>query len=137
MGRSRKKLTGFHQTILQKTSFEKSETNFLLKTVDTKGKVINYIVPEYLLKSYIEKIMEYAIITGEITHREAIEVLFKDIFSVYKTKVATVRVTLLILNMMVKEELLYSDNNEDYKLIKNPEVLKQWFCDFFNNKNNT
>ena len=137
MGRRRKKLTGFHSTILQKTSFDKNENNFLLKTIDTKEKTINYIVPEHLLKFYIEKIMEYIIITGEITHKEAIEVLFKDIFSVYKTKVATVRISLLILNMMVKEELLYSDNNEDYKLVRSPEVLKQWLCDFFNNKNNT
>lgn len=137
MGRSRKKLSGFYQTILQKTSYEKSETNFLLKTVDTKEKIINYIVPEHLLKIYVEKILEYAIITGEITHQEAIEVLFKDIFSVYKTKVATVRITLLILNMMVKEQLFYSDDNEDYKLIKNPEVLKEWFYSFFDNKNNT
>mgnify|MGYP000894998040 CR=1 FL=1 len=137
MGRSRKKLSGFYQTILQKTSYEKSETNFLLKTVDTKEKNINYIVPEHLLKIYVEKILEYVIIAGEITHEEATEVLFKDIYAVYKTKVATVRISLSILNMMVKEELLYSDNNEDYKLIKNPEVLREWFYGFFDNKNNT
>lgn len=137
MGRSRKKLTGFYQTILQKTTYEKSGTNFLLKTVDTKEKIINYIVPEHLLKIYVEKILEYAIITGEITHQEATEVLFKDIFSIYKTKIATVRIPLLILNMMVKEELFYSDDNEYYKLIKNPEVLKEWFSNFFNIKNNT
>jgi hypothetical protein len=134
MGRSRKKLTDFYQTIVQRTSFEKNENNFLLTTIDRKGKTINYIIPENLLKIYVEKIMEYVIITGEITHEEAIEVLFKDIYAVYKTKVATVRISLLILNMMVKEELLYSDNNEDYKLIKSPESLKEWFCNLFNNK---
>ena len=137
MGRSRKKLTDFYQTIVQRTSFEKNENNFLLTTIDRKGKIINYIIPENLLKIYVEKIMEYVIITGEITHEEATEVLFKDIYAVYKTKVATVRISLLILNMMVKEELLYSDNNEDYKLIKSPESLKEWICNFFNNKNNT
>lgn len=134
MGRSRKKLTDFYQTIIQRTSFEKNENNFLLTTIDRKGKTINYIIPENLLKIYVEKIMEYVIITGEITHEEATEVLFKDIYAVYKTKVATVRISLLILNMMVKEELLYSDNNEDYKLIKSPESLKEWICNLFNNK---
>lgn len=134
MGRSRKKLTDFYQTIIQRTSFEKNENNFLLTTIDRKGKIINYIIPENLLKIYVEKIMEYVIITGEITHEEATEVLFKDIYAVYKTKVATVRISLLILNMMVKEELLYSDNNEDYKLIKSPESLKEWICNLFNNK---
>lgn len=134
MGRSRKKLTDFYQTIIQRTSFEKNEKNFLLTTIDRKGKTINYIIPENLLKIYVEKIMEYVIITGEITHEEATEVLFKDIYAVYKTKVATVRISLLILNMMVKEELLYSDNNEDYKLIKSPESLKEWICNLFNNK---
>lgn len=134
MGRSRKKLTDFYQTIIQRTSFEKNENNFLLTTIDRKGKTINYIIPENLLKIYVEKIMEYVIITGEITHEEATEVLFKDIYAVYKTKVATVRISLLILNMMVKEELLYSDNNEDYKLIKSPEFLKEWICNLFNNK---
>lgn len=134
MGRSRKKLTDFYQTIIQRTSFEKNENNFLLTTIDRKGKTINYIIPENLLKIYVEKIMEYVIITGEITHEEATEVLFKDIYAVYKTKVATVRISLLILNMMVKEEFLYSDNNEDYKLIKSPESLKEWICNLFNNK---
>lgn len=134
MGRSRKKLTDFYQTIIQRTSFEKNENNFLLTTIDRKGKTINYIIPENLLKIYVEKIMEYVIITGEITHEEATEVLFKDIYAVYKTKVATVRISLLILNMMVKEELLYSDNNKDYKLIKSPESLKEWICNLFNNK---
>jgi len=134
MGRSRKKLTDFYQTIIQRTSFKKNENNFLLTTIDRKGKTINYIIPENLLKIYVEKIMEYVIITGEITHEEATEVLFKDIYAVYKTKVATVRISLLILNMMVKEELLYSDNNEDYKLIKSPESLKEWICNLFNNK---
>lgn len=134
MGRSRKKLTDFYQTIIQRTSFEKNENNFLLTTIDRKGMTINYIIPENLLKIYVEKIMEYVIITGEITHEEATEVLFKDIYTVYKTKVATVRISLLILNMMVKEKLLYSDNNEDYKLIKSPESLKEWICNLFNNK---
>lgn len=134
MGRNRKKLTDFYQTIIQRTSFEKNENNFLLTTIDRKGMTINYIIPENLLKIYVEKIMEYVIITGEITHEEATEVLFKDIYTVYKTKVATVRISLLILNMMVKEELLYSDNNEDYKLIKSPESLKEWICSLFNNK---
>jgi len=134
MGRSRKKLTDFYQTIIQRTSFEKNENNFLLTTIDRKGMTINYIIPENLLKIYVEKIMEYVIITGEITHEEATEVLFKDIYAVYKTKVATVRISLLILNMMVKEELLYSDNNEDYKLIKSPESLKEWIYNLFNNK---
>jgi len=134
MGRSRKKLTDFYQTIIQRTSFEKNENNFLLTTIDRKGMTINYIIPENLLKIYVEKIMEYVIITGEITHEEATEVLFKDIYTVYKTKVATVRISLLILNMMVKEKLLYSDNNEDYKLIKSPESLKEWICSLFNNK---
>ena len=134
MGRSRKKLTDFYQTIIQRTSFEKNENNFLLTTIDRKGMTINYIIPENLLKIYVEKIMEYVIITGKITHEEATEVLFKDIYTVYKTKVATVRISLLILNMMVKEKLLYSDNNEDYKLIKSPESLKEWICNLFNNK---
>lgn len=134
MGRSRKKLTDFYQTIIQRTSFEKNENNFLLTTIDRKRMTINYIIPENLLKIYVEKIMEYVIIAGEITHEEATEVLFKDIYTVYKTKVATVRISLLILNMMVKEKLLYSDNNEDYKLIKSPESLKEWICNLFNNK---
>ena len=65
MGRSRKKLTDFYQTIIQRTSFEKNENNFLLTTIDRKGMTINYIIPENLLKIYVEKIMEYVIITGK------------------------------------------------------------------------
>jgi len=136
MGREHKKVTGFYPIIIKKTFFDNNGNNFLLRTIDTKEKVINYIIPEELLNPYVKKICEYVIITGEITHKEANELLFKDIFPVYKTKVATVRIPLLILNTMVKEGLLYSDNNEDYKLIKNQEVLKQWFDNSFNIKNN-
>lgn len=132
MGRKRRKVSGFYPIILQKTSFEKNENNnFLLKTVDKNEKPINYIVPQHLLQLYIEKMIEYVIIAGEITHEEATELLFKDIFTAYKTKISTTRISLLILNMMVKEGLLFSDDNEEYKLIKSPEELKEWFYSFF------
>lgn len=130
MGRRHIKLTGFYPTIMQKTSCERLETNFLLNTVDTKSKTINYVIPNQLMAAYTEKIIDYIVITGEITHDETIELLFDDIFPVYKKKVATVRIPLLILNMLVINGILYSDNNEDYKLVKSQVEVREWFDDF-------
>lgn len=136
MGRRHIKLTGFYPTIMQKTSCERLETNFLLNTVDTKSKTINYVIPNQLMAAYTEKIIDYIVITGEITHDETIELLFDDIFPVYKKKVATVRIPLLILNMLVINGILYSDNNEDYKLVKSQVEVREWFDDFFMNVDN-
>lgn len=136
MGRRHIKLTGFYPTIMQKTSCERLETNFLLNTVDTKSKTINYVIPNQLMAAYTEKIIDYIVITGEITHDETIELLFDDIFPVYKKKVATVRIPLLILNMLVINGILYSDNNEDYKLVKSQVEVREWFNDFFMNVDN-
>jgi len=131
MGRRRKKLTGFYPTIVEKTSCEKLEDNFLVRTVDRKQNPINYVISHELFAQYMLKILEYVAITGEITHDEARETLYKDIFSVYKTKVSTVRISLLLLNVLVKEGILYSDNNEDYKLVKCQEEMRQWYQDQF------
>lgn len=134
MGRTHKKVTGFHPVILQKTNVENLDKNFLLQTVNTKKKPINYVIPSHLLRTYMQKLLEYIAIAGEITHKEATDLLFKDIYSVYKKKVATVRIPLLLLNMLVKEEILYSDNSEDYFLVQSQEKAKEWLENTFDKK---
>lgn len=131
MGRKRKKVTNFYPEIIQNTSCEKLETNYLLQTVDTNKKTINYVVPHEIFHRYVLKVLEYSFISGKITHEEAREILYKDIFSIYKTKISVVRISLLILNFLVKEEILYSDDNEEYKLIKCQDEVNEWYRKYF------
>lgn len=137
MGRRRRKPTGFYPVIMEHTSCEKLENNYLLQTVDHKKNAINYIVSFDLFPYYVLKILEYVAITGEITHEEARETLYDDVFSVYKTKVSTVRISLLILNFLVKEGILYSDDNEEYRLVKNQDDVRRWYLEYFAENNNT
>ena len=116
MGRVHKKKTKFYQKIIDNTACIKTGNSYLLRSIDTKEKIINYIIHEELFFSCINKIIEYAKFSGEITIYEASNLLYAEIYKIYKTKISTVRLPLLLLNVLVKENILYSDNNEDYIL---------------------
>lgn len=128
MGRKRKKATGLYEKIKQNTfyTYNEKERNYLLSSIDSKEKKINYIVSEDLFNKILKKILEYMNIGGKITIQEATEILFNDIYCIYKTKVSTVRIPLLVMNILVSEGFLYSDNNYDY-ILKNCQLDINFF----------
>ncbi|QUH22097.1 hypothetical protein [Alkaliphilus sp. B6464] len=132
MGRRHQKITGFHTTLMQNTSFDfAGGENILINSISLKGKILNYVIKIELFKQYVDIIFDIVSIEGEITHKEIIEILFSDIYKIYKTKVATKRIPFLILNLLVEEGLLYTDNGEDYILKSCDENINQWKKGFF------
>lgn len=126
MGRSHQKLIGFHKNIIENTSISRINNNIMINSIDTKMKPINYIIPKELFEEYTNSIIEIMIISGEIHLNDAIEMLFSKIYKIYKTKVATIRIPLLILNVLVREGICYSDDCEDYLLKVDEIEFENW-----------
>lgn len=116
MGRSHKKREGFHDNIVKNTNIEKNESNLIITSINIKNKTISYCISTELFLKYADMFYREISLSGNISHKQAIKITFEDIYKIYKTKVAAEYIPYLIMNVLVKGCVFYSDNGEDYYL---------------------
>lgn len=116
MGRSHKKLEGFHEIIVKNTNIEKNENNLIITSLSIKNKSISYCINAEFFLKYADIFYREISLTGTISHKQAVKITFEDIYKIYKTKVAAECIPYLIMNVLVKGCVFYSDNGEDYYL---------------------
>lgn len=122
MANYKKRLTGFHETIIKNTEVDNCKDNIIVFTIDSDNKHINYTLNKKTLKNYIKKI--YPLLKNDIIiKKEVISLLEDDIYSIYKTKVAMQRIPQIILNIFVIWNILDTDDGIDYTCLnKNIQI---------------
>jgi len=118
MGRSHKKLEGFHELIVKNTNIQNNNNNLIITSIDVKNKTISYCLQTELFLKYADIYYRELFESGSLSHNSAVKITFNDIYKIYKTKVATECIPYLIMNVLVKGDIFYSDNGEDY-ILKN------------------
>ena len=121
----------FYNTIIKNTTYEVVGKNILIQSIDFENEPINYIIKTENFNNYCKKIIEYAFINGEIELEEIQELLFKDIFKVYKTKVATKRISLLLLYYLTIKDIFFSADGIKYIVIKEYDHVFENFKNIF------
>lgn len=120
MGRNRLSTENYLEDIIKYTTIDKHRNNLLIRTVDLKKEYINYIIDIDLFKSYVEKILIYCKDKENIDIQEIENLLKDDIYQIYKTKVSTKRIPILIFNIFVL--LKYFDCDNGILYIKKREL---------------
>lgn len=115
MANYKAKLTNFYKEIMENTEINKCGENYIFFSIDTNFKHINYIINEKVFESYIRKI-ESCFNKDIIELKEIIDILKEDIYKIYKTRVSEKRIPQIILNILVKTSVLYSDNGVDFEI---------------------
>ena len=119
MARYHKKRTGFHETILKETEITKNGDNLIISSISVKDEKIKYCINAEDFTRFVDIIYRYAIEKETFSHLNVTELIEKEVYKLYKTKVASRNIPYVILNFLVKWEILYSDNGEDYFLTGN------------------
>lgn len=127
MANIKPKVNGFYKDIITKTEIDECGKNLILFSIDNDLRNINYVISKDLYKELINKIMP--LFENNVnTINEVSKVLEEDIYKIYKTKVSKKRVPQLLLNSLVLNKLMYSDNFVDYEL----KVSKKKILNFIN-----
>lgn len=126
MGRFHKKLVGFYETIVSETEILVNGDNVILSSLTIKKEKIQYCIKTELFLKIADNIYRNITEKGVMTHKEVSDIFSKEIYGMYKTKVAVKKIPYLVLNALVKGNILFSDNGEEY-ILNGDEKL---FIDF-------
>lgn len=125
MSNFKSKKTGLYQRIKNESEIDICGGNLILFSIDIDLKNINYVISKDNFKKYI-KLLEVLFVKDEIIElKTARELLEKDIYITYKTKVSQKRIPQILLNVLVMEDFLYTDNGVDFEFKgKNKDLNK-------------
>lgn len=118
----KKKKINLYSVILKKTEIDICKNNLIIFSIDNDLKYINYMITKDNFKKYL-LIMRESLQKDNIELKDIQNILEKEIYSVYKTKVAQKRIPQILLNILVLENFLYSDNCIEYEVKQNIKNL--------------
>lgn len=116
MSNYKPKKTGMYKIITKETDVDFCGDNLILFSIDVDLKNINYVISKDNFKRYTKLLQNLFITNTIIELKDAITLLENDIYNIYKTKVSQKRIPQIILNILVKEKFLYTDNGVDYEI---------------------
>lgn len=130
MANIKKRRTGLYRELKKNTSVDICLNNLIIFTINEDIKNINYVVTKKNAKLFILKIEDFINTLSKedcFTYKDISEILKDDIYKVYKTKVSQINLTIALLNFLVKEEYLYSDDSYTYKAYKKKVSIEDIF----------
>lgn len=116
MSNYKPKKTKMYEIITKETEVDFCGDNLIIFSIDIDLKNINYVISKDDFKKYIKSLQNLLITNTIIELKDAITLLEKDIYNIYKTKVSQKRIPQIILNILVKEKFLYTDNGVNYEI---------------------
>lgn len=124
MANYKQKKTGLYDLIRESTEVDVCGDNLITFSIDVDLRYINYMISKNNFKKYLNKLQK--IFENEkITIKEIKDILDNDIYETYKTRVSQKRIPQILLNLLVKENYLYSDNLIDYEIKKTKKDLNK------------
>lgn len=127
MANIKPKKNGYYKIVKEQTDIDSCGDNLIIFSVDTDYNNINYVISKKNYKEYLTKLL-YLFDKKTFEKKEILEVLETDIYNIYKTKVSLKRIPQILLNVLVINDLIYSDNGFDYKI----KAQKKDFINFIN-----
>lgn len=122
--------SNFYEEIKKKTAIEETENTvvegYIIKTVDRTGKEFSYWIPRKILKKWITDVLEnVCLMGGKCKIKDLGKIMEKDIYTIYRTRIAVDRIVLFILNYLVTQHIFdYNQETNEYILLQNLEKSK-------------
>lgn len=123
MANFKKRITGYNKMVLDKTQIDKCGNNYVIFSIDTDNNNINYIISRHNIKQFYKKILPLYKDNETIDIKEVILLLQDDIYSIYNTKVSQKRIPQILLNLLIINKLIKSDDGIDFLILKNATHL--------------
>ena len=118
MANLKKRKTGLNKIIKKKTSIDVCGDNLIIFSINDDLENINYLIKKKDLKKFL-LLIEHMFKNKILSYKDVENVLEEEIFKVYKTKVSQRKISNILLNMLVLEGYLNSNDGVDYKVIGN------------------
>lgn len=116
MANYKKRKTGLNKIIKKKTSIDICGENLIIFSVNDDLDNINYLINKKVLKRFIG-LIEHLFENKILSYKDVEKILEGEIYRIYHTKVAQRKISIIILNILVLEGYLYSNDCVDYKVI--------------------
>lgn len=113
-----------YEIIIKETEVDKSNDNLITFSIDSDLKYINYLITKNNFKKYLT-MLNPLFMQKTINIQNAQDILKDVIYEVYKTKVSQKRIPQILLNILVKEDFLHTDDAYDYQVKGNIEILQK------------
>ena len=113
-----------YEIIIKETEVDKSNDNLITFSIDSDLKYINYLITKNNFKKYLN-MLNPLFMQKTINIQNAQDILKDVIYEVYKTKVSQKRIPQILLNILVKEDFLHTDDAYDYQVKGNIKILQK------------
>lgn len=118
MANLKKRKTGLNKVIKKKTSVDICGDNLIIFSINDDLENINYLIKKKDLKKFL-LLIKQLFKNKMLSYKNVEDVLEEEIYKIYQTKVAQRKISIILLNILVLEGFLNSNDGVDYKVIGN------------------
>lgn len=124
MANFKPRIKGYNKLVINNTEIDQCMDNYIIFSIDTEQKNINYTINKKHIKNFYNKILCLFNEKGKtFSIKETYELLDDDIYSIYKTKVSQKRIPQILLNILILNNLLKSEDGIDFTTTKSKETI--------------